>query len=89
MEEGRNLRDESDFLLFNTVVVLIRVARIGIATIAAVVAIAMFAIAVFTVSIAAIFAVTAIAIIVAILPLRHIYCVEYHADIGKLVFLGQ
>ena len=39
MEEGRNLRDESDFLLFNTVVVLIRVARIGIATIAAVVAV--------------------------------------------------
>ena len=61
---------------------LVAVMRGSIA--AVVVAIAMPAI-----TVAAIFSVTAIAIIVAILPLRHIYCVEYHADIGKLVFLGQ
>jgi hypothetical protein len=46
-------------------------------------------IAVFTVTIAAIFTVTTIAIIIAILPLRHIHSVEYHAGIRKFVFLGQ
>ena len=52
-----------------------------------VVAIAVLAVAVLAV--ATIFTVTAVAIIVAVLPLRHVDAIEYCAGIGEFVFPCQ
>ena len=41
------------------------------------------------VAVTAVLAVAAITIIIAVLPLRHVHAVEYHAGIRKFVFLGQ
>jgi hypothetical protein len=62
---------------------------VGVVAVTAIIAIAIAAIAVFAIAVAAIFSVTAIAIIVAVLPLRHIYAIEYCAGIGEFVFPCQ
>ena len=63
--------------------------RVSVVAVTAIVAITIPAVSMFTIAILTIFSVTAIAIIIAVLSLRHIYTVEYQTGIRKFVFLSQ
>ena len=77
-------------LFLYTVIILVAIVGSRVVAVTAIVAIiALSAIAIFSIAVAAIFSIPAVAIIVAILLLRHIHSVEYHAGIRQFVFVGQ